>query len=426
MRDERYERLKEMVWDALQLPPDRREEILAAASGGDHDLLVEARGMVAASAEFEDFLEPVAGTAGTLESLIRAQTGEDDPDFIGTVFTGRYRAESELGRGASGIVYEATDLITGDHVALKVWPSRPAADAWRVRRETAALRILETPGVVRILDEGDVDGVPFIVTAFVDGTPFPGRTAPVAWHDLANTAAALFDTLTHVHNRGILHGDLKPANVLVDANGRPVVLDLGTSRGPAGRRVVDGIEGTPAYWAPEQLDGGAASVRSDLYAVGVMLYEALAGHDPHPAQNFTELIQKRLEREPLPLPDHVPGPVARLVERLLARVPDDRPESAADAAAAIKGELPPLEDVRALGWLGDATVTDRLVAAADAGRSLDVAGPSGSGRTHYLKEASGRLRAQRRDVIWAAGPDAALDIVRAARTPGAILIVDDA
>ncbi|WP_437715828.1 serine/threonine-protein kinase [Sorangium sp. So ce448] len=305
---------------------------------------------------------------------------------------GRYRLRAALGRGAYGEVWEADDLVLGERVAIK-WLLHAGPEPSRVRSEIATLRLLRLPGVARLLDEGMEEGRPFFVMERVDGTPFPGRSGihpsmatvrmsvhlsetvagdvpetvgasatlaapgPVrqalaprlprrSWLEIAPSTEALLEILARVHAASIVHRDLKPENVLVRADGRPVVLDFGIALGrasPAGAATDGQIAGTPAYMAPEQISGEGVEIdaRADLYALGVMLYEALTGSLPHEASNIYSLMVLRTTTAPAPVRDRapeVPPHVAALVDRLLAIAPEERPRSAAAALAALRGQ----------------------------------------------------------------------------------------
>ncbi len=428
MTGARWPRVKEILYDALQLSVDERTAFVKQACGDDEELWDELTSLLGAEADLDGFLEPTESAVGAL-SLLAAKHGDGiEPDYIGVVFAQRYRAERVLGRGSSGLVYEAVDTLMAEPVAIKVWHTGARAAPDRDRRERAALRWLRLPGVIHILDEGEHDGAPFIVTPLVDGEPFPGREGPLPWLDIADAVANLLRIVGQIHARDIVHGDLKPANILMDADGRPVVLDLGTSRGEASRDEVEGREGTPAYWAPEQIEGaGVATPASDLYAIGVMVYEALAGHEPHPAEDVVTLIEKRRSRPPISLPQRVPAKVAAFVMHLLAHDPAARPATCEDAVAELEGSLPPLVELDQFAWLGDPAVVDALCRASEGGRGMDLAGPKGSGRGRFLAEAAQRLRDAGQTVIEIpadAATAAGVSIIEAGRT-GAVLVVYD-
>ncbi|MEZ4299014.1 MAG: serine/threonine-protein kinase [Polyangiaceae bacterium] len=219
----------------------------------------------------------------------------------------RYRLLRVLGRGGHGEVWEAEDRLTSTLVAVKLLRSSGVEPA-RVRREVSALRLLRIPGVVQMLDEG-VDGdTAFVVMERVQGDPFPGHERR-AWADLAPAATSLLETLSRVHQIGVVHRDLKPQNVLVDPQGRATILDFGLSLGASlGQALSEegSVAGTPDYLSPEQLLGTQVTPATDLYSLGVMLFEALSGRLPHEAGDLQALLRSRLAVSHLPSPTSPP------------------------------------------------------------------------------------------------------------------------
>jgi hypothetical protein len=259
---------------------------------------------------------------------------------------GRYRLLKRIGRGGQAEVWEAEDEIARARVAIKVLDGLHGLQAARVRREIAALRVLRLPGVVSLLDEGLDEAGAYIVMERLEGHPFPGppREGAWRWEEIEGTALLLLETLARVHAAGVLHRDLKPANVIVDADGRPTILDFGLSRfaEPDAQRITGRNEvfGTIAYLAPEQLCGDPVTPRTDLYAVGIMLYRALAGRLPHEARGWGALVRERIGQPTTPLrarAPEVPSAVAAAVDHLLAVQPDERPTSAAHARTLLCG-----------------------------------------------------------------------------------------
>jgi tetratricopeptide (TPR) repeat protein len=237
---------------------------------------------------------------------------------------------------------------------------------------------------------------------YVRGSPFPGSAR--TWAELAPLADALLLALAQIHAAGVIHRDLKPQNVLVRDDGRIAVLDFGVAAGaPLGSTVTGSADvvGTPAYLAPEQIHRDVpVDLRADLHAVGVMLYEVLAGRRPFEGRSTHEALLARLTRE-APLLEGVPPEVAAVIHRMLARSPGDRPADAEEVRAALAGAA----SSRALPWLGTRAPIDALVAAAMAGVSVDVVGPPGLGRTRVLAEATTELEALGRRVIALAPAD---------------------
>ncbi len=331
---------------------------------------------------------------------------EAAPPGVARTVGGRYALLHSIGRGGHGEVWAALDALTGAEVAVKLLrdASRGTFSA-RVRREIAALRLLHVPGVVRLLDEGaDAEGA-FVVMHRIHGTPFPGCATPCAWEQLVETTVALLETLGRIHAAGVVHRDLKPANVLVDASGRPTVLDFGVALAPleVHAEIAGEIVGTPAYLAPEQVAREPIGPGTDLYALGVMLFEALTGRTPFESEALTAMVYARVFRPAEPLRSRAPDAprvACEVVDALLRRHPEARPHSAADVIRMLRGHrgahgvsgLVRVEPPR-LG--GDGPVR-ALVDAALARRSADLVGVTGSGRTRALREAVAALEARGR------------------------------
>ena len=211
-------------------------------------------------------------------------------------FAGRYRLERELGRGGMGVVYRAIDQKTGAPVALKVmtWPD-PSALA-RFEREVQALRALDHPGIVRIHDAGVDQGHPFLVMELVEGTDLlaivkRGPLDPVRAVTLARDLALALD---HAHRAGVIHRDVKPPNVLVDAEGRPHLTDFGLAAVSQSLRLTltGEVVGTPIYMAPEQVTGkaGQSAPTLDVYSVGALLFHIVTGTPPFSGPSLQHIL----------------------------------------------------------------------------------------------------------------------------------------
>lgn len=322
------------------------------------------------------------------------------------ILGGRYRLQQLLGRGGQSEVFAADDLLTGAQVAIKLLHRGLGADAARVCREALALRMLRLPGVVRLLDEGVEDAQLFLVMERVEGHHFPGPGRGGSWPSITGVVIALLETLARIHAAGVVHRDLKPANVLVNDEGRPTVLDFGIC---SGTRLGDTIGekgwivGTPAYLAPEQILVEPVTPQTDLYALGVLLYEALSGQLPHAGADSRSLMRARLLERPPPLrtraPD-VPRAVAEMVDLLLARAPEARPGSAADVLAAIRGQpVGPVTGPSLPRLGGDAAVRE-VLDAVRARRSVDLVGPAGAGRSRCLAEVADALQSDGVQIAW--------------------------
>ena len=265
----------------------------------------------------------------------------------GVVLVGRYQILGLVGRGGMGEVYRAEDLSLGQSVALKFLPDSVAADADRLARfrtEVSVARQVSHPNVCRVYDIGEAEGHVFLSMEYVDGEDLAsllrriGRLAP---DKAAEMARQLCAGLAAAHDKGVLHRDLKPANVMIDGRGRVRLADFGL----AGGVDVDspGLAGTPAYMAPEQFTGQAASVQSDIYALGLVLYEMFTGKAAFSGSTVNDLARQHREATPTSLTQFVSeiDPVVdRVIQRCLAKDPADRPKSALAVSAALPGGDP--------------------------------------------------------------------------------------
>ena len=265
--------------------------------------------------------------------------------FLGTA---RYELLDHLGSGTFGEVYAVYDRERKAKVALKRPHRTSAEDLYCFKREFRALADLTHPNLVELHElVAEFDGW-FFTMELVDGLPFTHvlRQDPLAaGHErLRNLLRQLAEGLHALHGAGKLHRDIKPSNVLVTPEGRLVILDFGLTVDVRADREEDRVTtrhvGTPVYMAPEQLDGYEGTRASDWYAVGVMLYEALAGHPPYRGESVREMTRAKLEQDPPPLPrDAAVGDLAQLCLRLLRREPSERPGGEAFLAELVRGPV---------------------------------------------------------------------------------------
>ena len=288
---------------------------------------------------------PSSSKVGRLASSDSIEAGGFTP---GTVLAERYRIIGLLGRGGMGEVYRADDLKLGQPVALKFLPRRFASEKDRLERFYAEVRIarqVSHPNVCRVYDVGEIDGQHYLSMEYVDGEDLAsllkriGRLPPDKALEIARELCA---GLAAAHERGVLHRDLKPANVMLDGRGRARITDFGLAI--AASEVVEGeVSGTPAYMAPEQLAGKPASVRSDIYSLGLVLYELSTGRKAFDSATLQELKRKHTEDAPASPSSIAPGfdpAVERVILRCLEKDPSARPASAAQIAAALPGGDP--------------------------------------------------------------------------------------
>jgi len=267
----------------------------------------------------------------------------------GTVLGGRYRIASRLGKGGMGEVYRADDLKLAHVVALKFLPEQLVADPARLARfhhEVKIARQISHPNVCRVYDITEADGQHFISMEYVDGEDLRSllrRIGRLPADKAIQIARQLCAGLAAAHDKGVLHRDLKPANVMLDGEGRVRVTDFGLAA-LAGE--VQGAEirsGTPTYMAPEQLAGKEVSVASDLYALGLVLFELFTGSPAFRAASLAELVRLHAESgptSPSSLVHDLDPAVERVILRCLAKHPTERPSSALAVAAALPGGDP--------------------------------------------------------------------------------------
>ena len=267
----------------------------------------------------------------------------------GTVLADRYRIIGLIGRGGMGEVYRADDLKLGQPVALKFLPDRLSSDQALLERffaEVRTSRSVAHPNVCRVYDIGEVDGRHFLSMEYVDGEDLAsllrriGRLPPDKALELSRQLCA---GLAAAHDRGVLHRDLKPANVMVDGRGRARIMDFGLAVAASESGTEAEIGGTPAYMAPEQFAGRGASVRSDLYALGLVLYELYTGKRAFDAGSIEDYRRKHAEDPPTSPSAMVAGiepAVERAILRCIEKDPAQRPSSAAQVAAALPGGDP--------------------------------------------------------------------------------------
>ncbi len=257
---------------------------------------------------------------------------------------GRYRLEELLGRGGMSEVWRARDLELDRTVALKLLA--PTADDERFRREARAVASLAHENVTQLYDYGEEHGRPYMVFEYLAGGTLDDRLRrrgrlPIA--EAESIAAGIAAGLAHAHARGVVHRDLKAANVLFDAEGRPKIADFGIARlASSGSTLTEGgtVLGTAAYISPEQAAGQPAGPPSDVYSFGVLLYRMLAGRLPFESDDPLMLVTLHRDAEPPPvesLREDVPPALAALTAAALAKEPALRPLDGSELVAALGG-----------------------------------------------------------------------------------------
>jgi predicted Ser/Thr protein kinase len=254
---------------------------------------------------------------------------------------GRYEITGELGRGAMGVVYKALDPTIGRTVALKTMRlDVHGLDAQemvrRFQNEARAAGVLNHPNIVTIYDAGEQDGIFYIAMEFIEGTTLHELLAEkrvLATDEILQYTRQITRGLDYAHSNGIVHRDIKPANIMITANGTVKIMDFGIAKSGGQVTNTGQVLGTPNYMSPEQVKGRSLDGRSDLFSMGVILYEMLTGEKPFVGQNVTTIIYKIVNENPIAPRDldvtvH-PG-LSAIVVKALAKAPDDRYQTGAD------------------------------------------------------------------------------------------------
>ncbi|MFF5425216.1 MULTISPECIES: serine/threonine-protein kinase [unclassified Streptomyces] len=328
---------------------------------------------------------------------------------------GRYRLDDLLGRGGAADVYEGLDLRLRRPVAVKVFrPDGTTDTEERFDGEGRLLAQLQHPGLITVYDCGRDDGTPYLVMELVRGTTLRRRiaTSPLAPAEACRIGAALASALAHVHEAGVVHRDVKPANILLDEEGAPRLTDFGISRllGTTAQTVTGALVGTAAYMAPEQVLGRGAGPAADIYSLGLVLIESIKGELEYGGAPLEAAIA-RLHRPPLVPPD-IPAavaellaamtdadesrrPDARAVERALAALtPEDLGEAADAPAKPSVLAAPPTRGEHGGGERNPDTLRTNGAGAAVGGAGVEAAAPSLGGPVP-ARSSAGRPAAHR-------------------------------
>jgi serine/threonine protein kinase len=289
---------------------------------------------------------PPSASAGTLSSSDSVSGGRFVP---GQIIADRYRVVALAGRGGMGEVYRAEDLKLGQIVAIKFLPESVSKDAAALARFHAEVRIARTvshPNVCRMFDIGDTEGVTFLTMEYVDGEDLSSlvrRIGRLSTDKAVEIARQMCAGLAAAHDKGVIHRDLKPANIMLDGAGKVRITDFGLAGIAAMIEGADIRAGTPAYMAPEQLAGTEVTIKSDIYSLGLILYEIITGKRAFDATSLPELMRMR-EESRVPNPSTLVKDIDPLLERVILRClatdPVLRPASALQVSAALPGGDP--------------------------------------------------------------------------------------
>jgi Tol biopolymer transport system component len=332
---ERWRVLSDWHGTWLAASSDQRAALRAGFATEHPELLQAADELAASSGAVDGFLETPALV------LAARDLAQDDPPLPEGTSVGPYRIVSLLARGGMGDVYRATDPRLGRDVALKTLTSAERGDGHAVERFLQEARItasLDHPNIVKVFDVGMSSGRPFLVSELLDGetlrAPIGRGAIPLA--DALGIASALARGLVAAHARGLVHRDLKPENIFLTRSGTTKILDFGIAKLaqdpalPGGLATLTGVVlGTAGYLAPEQVKGEPVDARTDLFALGSILFELITGQRAFVRDHTIDTLHAIVHDNP---PDLLPAgaPLSAIVKRLLAKAPDARFQSAAD------------------------------------------------------------------------------------------------
>lgn len=343
---ERVENLETVV---LNVDFELNQRLLRVASEHSRILALQSGAAQNASAPDSAHETRMPGDSA-LFAAVAAAPALPMPVTPGLVLGGRYAVEAEVGRGGMGVVYRARDKELGETVALKVIAPHLASDpqvAERFRREVGASRKVTHPNVVRLFDLGQADGHLFYSMEWFDGQSLEERLhrAPqLPLSEARRIFLAVCDGLAAAHQVGVVHRDLKPGNILVGDEGAVKLIDFGlaSAAGSVGLTATGLLVGTPAYMAPEQVRGGTQDERTDIYALGVVLYRALTGALPFDGKNPIAMGFAHVSETPKPprvLRPELPAEAEAVILRAMAKEPRERYPRARDLRAALEAAL---------------------------------------------------------------------------------------
>jgi predicted ATPase len=348
----RWKRVDDLLQAAVRLPAEQQEAFVRQACGGDDQLAEEVKSLLRSHGELGDFLEKPALDGGT-----QNVTNKEAPEACTLVgqTVAHYKVLRQLGSGGMGVVYEAEDIRLGRRVALKFLPEKLVCDERALRRferEARAASSLNHPNICTIYEVEEHDHQPVIVMELLEGVSLRQRiqAGPISTDEILDFGIQTSDALAAAHAKGIIHRDIKPGNMFIVGHRQMKILDFGLAKVCAPQvaedqsdeesLTLDGvIPGTTSYMSPEQVRGEEIDARSDLFSLGVVLYEMAAGRKPFVGKNRILLMDAILNAKPAPaskVNSSLPAALETIIARTLEKKREKRFQHAADICSDLK------------------------------------------------------------------------------------------
>ncbi|MBW2417195.1 MAG: protein kinase [Deltaproteobacteria bacterium] len=399
MSAERHQRIKQIFLDALEYAGEEREAFLDASCGDDGSMREEVESLLAhhrPEAAFEPLVVSAGADRPSKEKPLRFAAGD--------VFAERYRVVDRLGRGGMGEVYRADDLTLGTPVALKLLHTADSALRTQLLQEVKLARQITHPAVCRVYDLGEAEGELYFTMEYLEGEDLSSllkRAGRLPSSRVAEMGSVLCEGLAAAHARGVLHLDLKPANVLIDESGQVRITDFGIATTLEEARLVSATYGTPGYMAPEQLGTPhTLSERTDLYSLALVLYELVAGQPAFDDPSMTRVLEMQREARPTP-PSRLVPDVDPELERILLQALEKDPARRPESASAMGSRLSALTQ-----GAGQGAAVEGRAAAGPADASAVSAGGTAGGSAEVAagsREAEAGAPEQQRGVLVGVG-----------------------
>ena len=353
MKPERWNKIESIFHKALDAEEGRRGAVLEESCAGDEDLRREVESLLAQHENAGNFIEKPAfeADASAVQKREIPSAAKSRPNLAGSLF-GKYRIEEEIGAGGMGVVYKAWDSKMKGWVALKFLSRELATDRLAVERlwrEARAAFGLNHPNICTIYDIVEEQGSIFIAMEYLEGQTLAGYIGgrALAADRITKFGMAIAEALGAAHSKGVIHRDIKPGNIFVTTAGLVKVLDFGVAKllrsaeGPTATNLTktEGVTGTLPYMSPEQLRGQEVDARSDIYSLGIVLYEMSAGRRPYPGNQQSELIDAILNL-PAPPPRNInpqlPIKLEDIILKCLEKDPEDRYQTVREIAVDLR------------------------------------------------------------------------------------------